>query len=263
MAHDDHDKGLLHDLLTLAERKRERRSVLRWAAGTSVIALVGCGTETSDGGESGECSEIPEETQGPYPGDGSNGVNALALSGIVRSDIRSSVGDASGVAEGVVLTVTLTIVDAGGDCEPLTGRAVYIWHCDRAGDYSLYTGDAAGENYLRGVQQTDGEGRVTFTTIFPACYSGRWPHIHFEVYSSLDEATSSESDHATSQLALPEDVCAEVYAVDGYEQSVDNLSQISLESDNVFSDGVSLQMATVSGDVESGYTATLIVAVEV
>ena len=36
--------------------------------------------------------EIPEETAGPYPGDGSNGVNVLSESGIVRSDITSSFG---------------------------------------------------------------------------------------------------------------------------------------------------------------------------
>jgi protocatechuate 3,4-dioxygenase beta subunit len=38
------------------------------------------------------------------------------------------------------------------------------------------------ESYLRGVQVTDSNGQVTFTTIYPACYSGRWPHIHFEVF---------------------------------------------------------------------------------
>ncbi len=41
------------------------------------------------------CTLIPQETEGPYPGDGTNGPNALAASGIVRPDIRSSVGIAS------------------------------------------------------------------------------------------------------------------------------------------------------------------------
>jgi hypothetical protein len=36
------------------------------------------------------CTVIPEETAGPFPGDGSNGANALALTGIVRSADKSS-----------------------------------------------------------------------------------------------------------------------------------------------------------------------------
>ncbi len=98
------------------------------------------------------------------------------------------------------------------------------------------------ENYLRGVQEADADGEVTFTTIFPACYSGRWPHIHFEVYPSLAKATNSANKIATSQIALPEDACNAVYATAGYEQSVQNMSQVSLDSDNVFSDGYDLQL---------------------
>ncbi len=90
---------------------------------------------------------------------------------------------------------------------------------------------------------------------------GRWPHIHFEVYPSLDEATSSANKIATSQLALPEEVCDTVYATPGYEQSVSNMTRTPLASDMVFGDGVDLQMATVTGDVSSGYEASLVVGV--
>ena len=132
---------------------------------------------------------------------------------------------------------------------------MYVWHCDREGNYSLYSDAAAGENYLRGVQETDAEGRVTFTSIFPACYQGRWPHVHFEVYRSLDEATSGSNAIATSQLAFPADTCDVVYATAGYEQSVRNLAQLSLETDNVFRDGAEQQLATMSGSVADGYVA--------
>ena len=104
-------------------------------------------------------------------------------------------------------------------------------------------------------------GRVTFTSIFPACYSGRWPHIHFEVYASLDDATAATSITNTSQLALPKDVCDTVYATDGYSRSVSNLGQLSIETDNIFSDGYDQQLATVKGGVDEGYTATLTIAV--
>ncbi len=104
--------------------------------------------------------EIPEETAGPYPGDGSNGPNVLSESGVVRSDITSSFGSASGVAEGVPLTLRFRVYDlAGEDVTPLAGAALYAWHCDREGNYSMYDGDAVDENYLRGVQEADA-GRV-------------------------------------------------------------------------------------------------------
>jgi len=51
------------------------------------------------------------------------------------------------------------------------------------------------------------------------------------------------------------------YAQAGYEASVTNLSQVSLATDGIFSDGAALELATVSGSVASGMTATLSVAV--
>jgi protocatechuate 3,4-dioxygenase beta subunit len=204
---------------------------------------------------------VPEETAGPFPGDGSNGPNVLDDSGIVRSDIRSSFGSSTTTAEGVPLTIRLTVRDAAtGDAAK--GAGVYLWHCDRDGNYSLYSQAAASENYLRGAQETDAGGTVSFQSIFPACYSGRWPHIHFEVYGSLSDATSSGPVVKTSQIALPKEACEAVYATSGYEQSVSNLSQVSLTSDNVFSDdGAIHQLATMSGDAAGGYTAALTIGV--
>jgi len=208
---------------------------------------------------------IPQETAGPYPADGSrasNGaLNALTHSGIVRSDIRTSLGTGH-VAPGIPATIELTLVDVGNNDAPLTGYALYLWHCDRAGNYSLYSNGVTAEDYLRGVQQADSNGKVTFTSIFPACYAGRWPHIHFEVYPSLATATSASNAINTSQLALPEDACKAAYQTTGYEQSVRNLSQTSLDRDNVFGDGHEWQVATVTGDATTGYTVALTVGIE-
>jgi protocatechuate 3,4-dioxygenase beta subunit len=178
----------------------------------------------------------------------------------VRSDIRSSFGGLSGTADGIPLTIVLTIVSAS-TCAPLAGRAVYLWHCDRGGGYSLYSANVLNQNYLRGIQEADASGRVTFTSIFPACYSGRWPHIHFEVYPGLSSATSIANKVATSQIALPKETCDAVYATTGYEASIRNLSQVSLSTDMVFSDGSSLELATMMGSTAGGLTATLTVAV--
>jgi protocatechuate 3,4-dioxygenase beta subunit len=285
-AHDhDHDRGLSHDLPQLVRRQRlGRRGLLGLVGGLGVTAAVaGCSlgdgtatTTTATGstgpgggppdGASGVAvaeGEIPEETAGPYPGVGSNGPNVLTETGIVRSDLTTSFGSASGVAAGVPTTLRLTVHDLSGEeVGPLAGAAVYVWHCDRDGNYSMYSDAVAGENYLRGVQEADARGRVEFTTIFPATYAGRWPHVHFEVYPSLADATSATNRLRTSQLAVPADVAHEVYgSAEGYEQSVTNLAQVSLDTDMVFADGHSLQLATVTGSVDVGYTMSLNVPV--
>jgi protocatechuate 3,4-dioxygenase beta subunit len=281
--HDDHDDfgGLRRDLLATGAAM-DRRGLLRLAARFGVAAgafqLLGCGgssptspsdTTTDTGTSSGTgtgtgataCkTRILQETAGPYPGDGSNGPDVLGLTGVVRSDIRSSFAGLSGTADGISLTIALSIVSVS-TCEPLAGRAVYIWHCDRLGRYSLYSAGATDQNYLRGVQEADSSGIVTFTSIFPACYSGRWPHIHFEVYPTLSGATNVANKIATSQIALPKATCDEVYTTAGYETSVTNLSRVSLATDNVFSDGSALELATITGSVSGGLMAALTVAV--
>jgi protocatechuate 3,4-dioxygenase beta subunit len=207
------------------------------------------------------CFTIPDETPGPYPGDGSNGPNALALRGIVRSDIRSSIGR-TGVVEGVPLTIALTLVNTRASCAPLARHAIYVWHCDRSGDYSMYSKAAKHETFLRGVQITDENGEVTFTSIFPAAYPDRWPHIHFEVYPSEEDARASRNKITTSQIALPYDACEDVYREPGYAGSIANLAKMNLAEDSVFGDGVSAQLATVTGTVRSGMTAELTIGIE-
>ena len=269
---EESDRGLVYDLQTLVDR----RKLLGLFGGLSAAALLAaCGGSGSGGSGSGSAAEgttttssaggdrteMPEETAGPYPGDGSNGPNVLDDSGVVRGDIRSSFGSSTTTAEGVPLAIRLTVRDAASG-DAVEGAGVYLWHCDRDGNYSLYSQGVTGENYLRGAQEADANGTVTFTSIFPACYSGRWPHIHFEVYASPSDATSSGPIVKTSQIALPKEACQAVYATAGYEQSVANLSQVSLAGDNVFGDDGGIhQIATMSGDVTEGYTAALTIGV--
>jgi protocatechuate 3,4-dioxygenase beta subunit len=271
--HDDHG-GLHRDLTATGSAMGRRELLRRFAFGAGTLALFGCGDASTgvlagadtviDTGTSGSgnatCSKIPSETAGPYPGDGSNGANVLNQTGVVRSDIRSSFAGLSGTAAGVSLVIKLTLVSASS-CAPLVGRAVYLWHCDALGRYSLYTSGATSQNYLRGVQEADASGVVTFTSIYPGCYSGRWPHIHFEVYPTLASSTSVSNKIATSQIALPKAANDLVYATSGYTGSASNASQITLASDNVFSDGASLELATVTGSVSTGFVASLTVAV--
>lgn len=283
---DDHDRGLSCDLTRLLDR----RGVLRLMAGAGLVTMVGCANGSDEAGPAATtttptaagatpttagsatttagtatgnatCQAIPAETAGPFPGDGSNGPNVLNQAGVVRSDIRSSFGSPSTSAAGVPLTITLTIEDRSRSCAALAGAAVYLWHCDRDGLYSLYSSGVTNQNYLRGVQEAAANGRVTFQSVFPGCYAGRWPHIHFEVYPTLASATSVTNRRATSQLALPKEVCDTVYATTGYGASARNLSGLSLERDNVFSDGFSRQLATTGGTTGAGITANLRVPV--
>lgn len=277
------DQGLAFDLETM-----NRRRLLRMAGlGVSVAALVACGdsgsgsASTSASGASastsasattsasvatsaaGDVTEIPDETAGPYPGDGSNGPDVLTQDGVIRQDITSSFGDYSGTAEGVPATIELTITDMANGDKAFAGAAVYVWHCDRSGNYSLYSEGVTEQNYLRGVQIADESGKVTFTSIFPACYSGRWPHIHFEVYPDQASITDSANAIATSQIAIPKDACDLVYATSGYEASVTNLAQLSLATDNVFGDdSAAHQLATMSGDATKGFTIALAAPVD-
>lgn len=290
--HPNHDRGLEFDLSTLVSR----RSLGMFLGAGTAAALAACspggtsgtsGSSTSAAGTPAatapapsaaatsasatptltraiaECGvEIPQETAGPYPGDGSNGPNVLEASGVVRHDITSSFGTSTSTAEGVPLTVTLTLLDNANGCTPLAGAAVYAWHCDREGKYSMYDSGLQNENYLRGVQEADANGQVTFKTIYPGAYNGRWPHIHFEVFESMNNATAAGQVLAVSQIALTEAACKQVYASAGYESSAQNFPRTTLKSDNVFgNDGGIYQLATISGSVAAGYAAGLNVTV--
>lgn len=272
------DQGLPFDLGTM----QRRRALKIFGIGIAGTALAACGSSAkSASGASSSAStasaassaatsaaaadltEIPDETAGPYPGDGSNGADVLTESGVVRSDIRSSFGTGSATAQGIAMTLELTILDVAAGGTPMSGAAVYVWHCDRDGNYSMYSSTIKNENYLRGVQITDANGIVTFTSIFPACYSGRWPHIHFEVYPDESSITDHTKAIATSQVALPKATCDTVYATTGYSKSVSNLAKLSLDSDNVLGDdgGVN-QIAAVTGDAASGYVVKLTAPVD-
>ena len=291
--HPNHDRGLEFDLSTLMSR----RSLGMFVGAGAAAALAAC---TQGGSTSGaasttaaatslatttatpsasasatpsasptltraiaECGvEIPQETAGPYPGDGSNGPNVLEASGVVRQDITASFGTSTTRAEGIPLTVTLTLLDNANGCTPLAGAAVYAWHCDRDGKYSMYDAGLENENFLRGVQEADANGQVTFTTIYPGAYNGRWPHIHFEVFESMSNATAAGQVLAVSQIAMTAAACNEVYATAGYESSARNFPNTTLTSDNVFGDDGGIhQLAAMTGSAAGGYTAGLNVTV--
>ena len=197
----------------------------------------------------GTCSVTAVETDGPFPL-----YAILSNTAIVRSDIREG-------RTGVPLTLALTLLDSGANCAALSGAAVYLWQCDKDGLYSGYStasnpGQAA-LTFLRGIQVSDGAGRVFFTTVFPGWYAGRITHLHVQVYLNDNLAVTAT---ATTQLAFPQAVTTAVYGTALYTRG-QNTSVADFAGDPVFSDGTATEMVAISGDVVDGYAATLTVVI--
>jgi protocatechuate 3,4-dioxygenase beta subunit len=255
MAQDHFDGGFHRDFGRLLTRRQ------------GLLTLAGA--VVAPGLARAACAVPASETAGPFPSDGSNRIglfrsNVLAEAGVLRADLTQSFAGLTGTAEGVPTELELTLV-AAGSCTPLAGAALYAWHCTADGRYSLY--EVEDQNFLRGLGVADANGVVRFTTIFPGCYRGRWPHIHIEVFASAETATDGDAAVLTSQLALDGEVAAAVYSDARYGDSAANLAAQTLASDNVFADNSPGELAVMSpavtGSTADGYSMTATIAVAV
>jgi protocatechuate 3,4-dioxygenase beta subunit len=210
------------------------------AAGAALLAGCGdntpAGPTTTPGGPTtgggtanAACAVTPTETAGPFP----------SLTDLIRSDIREG-------KSGTTLTLIITVVNTNNSCAPVENAQVEIWQCDASGSYSQY-GSQAAQTFLRGIQTTNGDGGVTFTTIYPGWYQGRATHIHVEV-------VRNGSSVKVTQIAFPESTNATVYATGVYAARGSNPT--SNTRDNIFADSLESELATVTGDSASGLTAT-------
>ncbi len=231
------------------ENKRlSRREALGMMGAAGAAITLGCGsdsaanagTTTPTGTPSGACAVTPSETVGPFP----------SLANLMRSDIREG-------KSGVPVTLTITVVNVNNNCSAVANAMVDIWQCDAEGHYSEYSQpgyNGAGQTFLRGIQTTDGSGRVTFVTIVPGWYQGRATHIHVEV-------TVNGRSAKVTQIAFPESVMAAAYATSAYAARGPNPT--SNASDGIFADSLASELATVSGDAAGGFMATFTVGVAV
>jgi protocatechuate 3,4-dioxygenase beta subunit len=247
--------------------------MLRLAGTTGTgISLAGCfhdaeANVTGKASDGTACINTPAETNGPFPADGSNSVggataNILANEEIVRQDIRPSLRGMTTMARGPRLDLTIKLVDVKNACAPVPKFGVYVWHCDTDGRYSIYEREDA--NYLRGVNFTGDDGTTLFTTIFPGCYNGRWPHIHFEVFNGWKDNTTVKDSLLISQFALSADVCKVQYESDAaYSSSQAAFGSLSLASDGIFANNTPEQLAAqtlnITGDSAAGYKAMVTV----
>jgi protocatechuate 3,4-dioxygenase beta subunit len=223
---------------------------LAWAAacgGSSSTTATEVPTTTAPaGGAAGSCVVAAEETAGPYP----DRLGMLANKAFHRRDIREG-------RSGALLNLTLTVTNARNNCTPVANADVEVWQCDASGNYSEYAQpgyNGTGQTFLRGLQTTDANGTVTFTTVYPGWYSGRATHIHVKVY--VNGAVVK-----TTQVAFPESITAEVYATGVYASK--GQSPTRNAGDNVFADGTATEMASVSGSATAGFDATLSIGISV
>ena len=271
---DDHDGGLGRDLRLFRDgliARRRALSLIGMAAGSVAIAGGSSLLFPRAAHAAGTCVADAPEIAGPFPADGTNHASGetsdvLTESGVVRRDVRRSFLSTDTKAKGVKVHLKLKLVNTSAQCAPLAGYAVYFWHCDRDGLYSLYT--IPQESYLRGMQVSDENGRLDFVTVFPGCYPGRWPHLHLENFTSLAHATNGRNSLLTTQLALPADVCADVYNnAKGYSGSIVPFSHITLETDQCFGDNTKAQNRAMTpkmkGNIDDGYVATATVGIAV
>ena len=254
---EESDRGLVYDLRTLVDRRR----MLGLFGGVGAAALLAACGGGATGATSGAATSPRSPRRPPAPTRGR----------LQRPQRAGRLGHRPQRhplelrllhhhRRGRALEIKLTVRDAAtGDV--LQGRGVPVALRPGRQLLPLQPGRRKRELPARRPGGRRG-GTATFTSIFPACYSGRWPHVHFEVYGSLSDATSSGPIVKTSQIALPKEACEAVYATAGYEQSVSNLSRVSLAGDMVFGDDGGIhQLATMSGDADGGYVAALTIGV--
>jgi protocatechuate 3,4-dioxygenase beta subunit len=196
------------------------------------------------------CILIPSETAGPYPFDLSNNP------AMFRQDITE--GNA-----GIPMNLTLTVVNINDNCNPIPNVRVDIWHCDKDGYYSEFNVSSwlgpqnhVGDTFFRGIQITDLNGQVQFTTIYPGWYPGRAVHIHFQVF--LNSVLT-----ATSQLCFPDALNTQVNNLPPYSAHGQNPTTNS--NDGVFSDmnNTQYQIAATAPNASGGYDASLTIGLNV
>lgn len=194
----------------------------------------GGGGQVSPPASGAQCAVSPTETVGPFP----------SLGDYVRRNITDG-------KPGLPLTLTIAVVNVSAACAPVTGATVDVWQCDHEGTYSEY-GTGRGQMFLRGMQTTDAQGQVIFETVYPGWYQGRATHIHVEVLMGGRSVK-------VTQIAFPEDITSAVYRTGVYAAKGQNATTNA--RDNVFADGFSQQLITLSGTPSSGYTGTFTVGV--
>jgi protocatechuate 3,4-dioxygenase beta subunit len=227
-------------------RLLSRREAVAFLGATGVVWLLTRGLNPGQaiaGMLEPPCVVRPEQTEGPY----------FVDERLNRSDIRSDPSNGL-VKVGTPLTLTFLVSRLkAGDCQPLPGAQVDIWHCDAMGIYSDVQDpgfDSTGQKFLRGYQVTDSRGSVQFITLYPGWYPGRTVHIHFKIRTALMARRSFEF---TSQLYFNDDLTDRVHTASPYATAGPRTTRN--QQDWIFRRGGN-QLLLAATQTADGYSAT-------
>ncbi|WP_045234943.1 intradiol ring-cleavage dioxygenase [Deinococcus pimensis] len=192
------------------------------------------------------CVVRPAQIEGPY----------FVTNELERRDIRANTSGGS-VQPGVPLTLEFVVSRVAlNTCEPRAGIQVDVWQCNALGVYSGVADnadqfDTRGQDFLRGYQLTDANGRASFRTIYPGWYSGRAAHLHFSLRVITDGKVTGEF---TTQLYFPDPITDIVHARAPYNTKGkrDRLNS----TDILYRNGGSQLLLDLKGYPDDGYTAT-------
>jgi protocatechuate 3,4-dioxygenase beta subunit len=192
-----------------------RRDALRLLGGSVACVIAGIPVSLrAIGGADPACVFRPAQTEGPY----------FVDERLNRSDIRSDPKTGK-VKPGTPLglTVALSRVEKG-QCQPLAGAQVDIWHCDAQGVYSDVKDpgfSTIGQQFLRGYQISDPGGEARFLTIYPGWYPGRTVHIHLKIRTAPH---TSKSFELTTQMYFQDALSDRIFADPPYAEKGARLS---------------------------------------
>jgi protocatechuate 3,4-dioxygenase beta subunit len=211
--------------------------------------------------------KVPTSTAPPYPHElsltgKSSLANVWSRSGLLRRDIRTNINNEGLGASGLLLDLNIRVIRAGRLQQPVPGAAVYVWHSDANGEYSVYGRNDA--TYLRGIGTTGADGRVQFKSIYPGTYHGREPHVHFEIYRSLNETQALSQCLLRSRVLFPESVTREIYKSNlMYRRSVKTFEGLVFgkPGGSLTNPSSSSQVALVSGSARKGVRASITVPI--
>lgn len=204
---------------------------MKFKAITSIGILLTATILSSNPVFAANCTPTQPLTEGPY----------YSTDTPVRSDVTAS-------QPGTKTKLTITVVDSS--CNIVKGAKVDIWHANASGKYSAVDGNS--QNFLRGTQITDSNGKVTFTTIYPGWYPGRTMHIHFKVW--VDGKVVLTSQFFASDANNKKIYQSGVYAKRGNQD-------VSLQRDRIYRELVSPAALTLKLKIASTITASAKVAI--
>jgi len=240
------------------------------SAGSATSSISGTSTGTSSTSSS-SCLASTNVTRGPYFVDNQSDphiTNDTVDTSIPnRSDIRSDTKGSTGTQSGLPLYLNITVGSySSSGCSPIASAQVHIWHCNAQGVYSdVQAGsndggaDLTGENFLRGYQYTDSNGKVSFTTIYPGWYSGRAVHIHVKV--RIFDSSGNVTTEATTQLFFDDSISDSVYSANSEYQRSSTRDTLNA-NDSIYSSESPALLVGLTGSSTTAFTGAISVGVE-